>query len=50
MSNYRIYKTEDLEKLVKDIEAGAVPTKAKLRAPAKKKVLARKLLVRSIRD
>lgn len=50
MSNYRIYKTEDLEKLVKDIEAGAVPTKAKPRTPFKKKILARKLLVRSIRD
>ncbi|HVU06899.1 MAG TPA: MerR family DNA-binding transcriptional regulator [Candidatus Paceibacterota bacterium] len=45
MSNYRIYKTEDLEKLVKDIEVGAIPTKAKPRKLAK-----RKLLVKSIRD
>lgn len=50
MSNYRIYKTEDLEKLMKDIEAGAVPTKAKLRAPVKKKVVARKLFVKSIKE
>jgi MerR family copper efflux transcriptional regulator len=45
MSNYRIYKTEDLEKLMKDIEAGSVPTKAKPRKLAK-----RKLLVQSVRD
>lgn len=45
MSNYRIYKTNDLEKLVKDIEVGAIPTKAKPRKLAK-----RKLFVRSIQD
>ncbi len=45
MSNYRIYKTEDLEKLMKDIEAGAVPTKAKPR-----KLTKRKLIVRSERE
>lgn len=45
MSNYRIYKTEDLEKLMKDIEAGAVPTKAKPR-----KLTKRKLFVQSIKD
>jgi excisionase family DNA binding protein len=45
MSNYRIYKSEDLEKLVRDIDAGAVPMKAKRRKLAK-----RKLMVRSIKD
>ena len=45
MSNYRIYKSEDLEKLVKDIDAGTVPMKAK-----KRKLAKRKLLVRSIKD
>ncbi|MBI5134108.1 MAG: MerR family DNA-binding transcriptional regulator [Candidatus Taylorbacteria bacterium] len=50
MSNYRIYKTEDLEKLMKDIEAGTVPTKAKPRSAPKRKLTARKLIVRSIRE
>jgi hypothetical protein len=45
MSNYRIYKTEDIDKLIKDIDAGVIPTKAKPR-----KVLKRKLTVRSIVD
>ncbi|HEY9481289.1 MAG TPA: MerR family DNA-binding transcriptional regulator [Candidatus Paceibacterota bacterium] len=45
MSNYRIYKTADIEKLKKDIEAGTIPVKAKPR-----KVTKRKLVVRSIRD
>lgn len=45
MSNYRIYKTEDLEKLMGDIAAGAVPTKAKPR-----KLTKRKLIVKSIRE
>jgi excisionase family DNA binding protein len=45
MSNYRIYKSEDLEKLVNDINAGTVPMKAK-----KRKLSRRKLTVRSIRD
>jgi len=45
MSNYRIYKAEDLDKLMKDIEAGTVPTRAKPRKATK-----RKLIVRSIRD
>lgn len=45
MSNYRIYKVSDLERLMKDIEAGTVPTKAKPR-----KVTKRKLIVRSERD
>ena len=40
MSNYRIYKTEDIEKLLRDIEAGTIPTKAKPR-----KILKRKLTV-----
>ncbi len=44
MSNYRIYKTEDLEKLMKDIEGGAIPMKAKAR-----KATRRKLIVRSER-
>lgn len=45
MSNYRIYKTEDLEKLMNDIGAGSVPMKAK---PHKQ--LRRKLLVRSVKE
>ena len=45
MSNYRIYKAEDLEKLVKDIESGEMPTRAKPRKATK-----RKLIVRSIRE
>jgi hypothetical protein len=45
MSNYRIYKAEDLEKLMKDIEEGTVPTRAKPRRATK-----RKLIVKSIRD
>jgi excisionase family DNA binding protein len=45
MSNYRIYKTEDLEKLMNDIGAGTVPTKAKPR-----KILRRKLVIRSIKE
>jgi len=45
MSNYRIYKTEDLEKLMNDIGAGAVPMKAKSR-----RVIRRKLIVKSVRE
>ncbi len=45
MSNYRIYKTEDIEKLVKDIESGTMPTKAKPR-----KLTKRKLFIRSERE
>jgi excisionase family DNA binding protein len=45
MSNYRIYKSDDLEKLVSDINAGTVPMKAK-----KRKLVKRKLLVRSVKD
>ena len=45
MSNYRIYKIEHIEKLLKDIEAGIIPTKAKPR-----KVLKRKLTVKSVID
>lgn len=45
MSNYRIYKSEDLEKLVSDINLGTVPMKAK-----KRKLAKRKLMVRSIKD
>ena len=45
MSNYRIYKAEDLEKLMRDIESGSVPVKAKPRRATK-----RKLIVRSIRE
>ncbi len=45
MSNYRIYKEEDLRKLMQDIAAGTVPVKAKRR-----KALRRKLEVKSIRD
>lgn len=45
MSNYRIYKTEDIEKLLRDIETGTMPTKAKPRKPLK-----RKLLVKSLKD
>lgn len=29
MSNYRIYKLEDLEKLSREIESGQIPNKAK---------------------
>ena len=45
MSNYRIYKTDDLEKLSKDIEAGSIPSKAKPR-----KATRRKLIVKSIKE
>ena len=45
MSNYRIYKIEHIEKLLKDIEAGIIPTKAKPRI-----VLKRKLTVKSVID
>jgi len=45
MSNYRIYKLEVLEKLLKEIESGSGEIKAKKRKP---KVL--KLKIRSIRD
>lgn len=45
MSNYRIYKAEDIEKLLRDIEAGVIPTKAKPR-----KALKRKLTVKSFID
>lgn len=45
MSNYRIYKTENLEKLMSDIGAGAVPMKAKAR-----KTIRRKLIVKSVRE
>ncbi len=45
MSNYRIYKTDDIEKLLRDIESGTMPTKAKPR-----KILKRKLFVKSLKD
>jgi excisionase family DNA binding protein len=45
MSNYRIYKSEDLEKLMNDIEAGTIPTRAKPR-----KLTRRKLLVKSVTE
>jgi len=45
MSNYRIYKSENLEKLLKDIETGTAPMKAKRR-----KATHRKLQVKSLRD
>jgi len=45
MSNYRIYKMEHIEKLMKDIETGVMPSKAKPR-----KLLKRKLVIRSLRD
>lgn len=45
MSNYRIYKTEDLEKLMSDIGAGAIPTKAK-----KRRLTQRKLTIKSEKD
>lgn len=45
MSNYRIYKSEDLERLVKEIETGSAPMKAK-----KRKATHRKLMVKSVRD
>jgi len=45
MSNYRIYKTEHIEKLLRDIESGTMQTKAKPR-----KILKRKLMVRSVTD
>lgn len=45
MSNYRIYKTEDLERLVNGIDTGSVPMKAKPRRLTK-----RKLIIKSIKD
>lgn len=45
MSNYRIYKVEDLERLVSEIGQGSVPVKAK-----KRRLERRKLLVKSIKD
>jgi len=45
MSNYRIYKREDLEQFVKGVEQGIVPVRAKPRKPLK-----RKLIVRSLSD
>jgi excisionase family DNA binding protein len=45
MSNYRIYKVEDIERLIQDIETGSLPTKAKPR-----KALKKKLVIRSIKD
>ncbi len=45
MSNYRIYRTEDIEALVRDIATGTAPMKAKRR-----RALRRKLEIRSIRD
>lgn len=44
MSNYRIYKTEHIEKLLKDIEAGVIPTKAKPRKQTKRKLVVKSLL------
>ncbi len=47
MSNYRIYKSDAIEKLVRDIESGSMPTKAK---PRKIKVTKRKLIIRSEKE
>lgn len=47
MSNYRIYKTEDIEKLMRDIESGSMPTKAK---PRKVRLTKRKLVIRSEKE
>jgi excisionase family DNA binding protein len=45
MSNYRIYKVEDIETLKNAIDDGSIPIKARPR-----KVTKRKLIVKSIRD
>ena len=46
MSNYRVYKMEDIEKIVKDIETGAIPPR-----PARpKKATSRKLVIKHIDD
>ncbi len=45
MSNYRIYKREDIERLMEAIEQGSLPSRAKKRKP-----LRRKLEVKSIKD
>jgi len=45
MSNYRIYKLEDLERLSKEIERGEVKIKVK---PHKKKIV--KLIVKHLSD
>jgi MerR family copper efflux transcriptional regulator len=45
MSNYRIYKLSDLEKLSKEIESGEVKVKVK---PHKKKIV--KLIVKHLSD
>ena len=45
MSNYRIYRQEDIEKLIRDIESGTMPTKAKAR-----KATRRKLVIKSVRE
>jgi excisionase family DNA binding protein len=49
MSNYRVYKTDDLEKVIKDIESGLVVPRAR-KAPERKKAVARKLIVRHLED
>lgn len=45
MSNYRIYRSEDLEKLMTDIAQGSIASKAKPRRLTK-----RKLVVRSVKE
>jgi excisionase family DNA binding protein len=45
MSNYRIYKSETLEKFMRDIEAGTVPVRSKPR-----KLMKRKLVVKHLND
>lgn len=47
MSNYRIYKTEDIENLIRGIESGTMPTKAK---PRRVRLTKRKLVIRSERE
>lgn len=44
MSNYRIYKRESLEKFMRDIENGNIPTRAKPRKLLKKKLVVRHIL------
>jgi excisionase family DNA binding protein len=47
MSNYRIYKRDDIEKFVHELETGGMPLKSK---PRRVRMKERKLTVRSVKD
>ncbi len=49
MSNYRVYKMESLEKILKDIETGAVAPRVYTRA-SRKRNTPRKLIVKYLED